>query len=260
MSRTHGKWIRPFIDGYEWSGVARQVGTLGTTYDAPVDAAFSDGIRNIVMGQGEISAGPINAFFSPTGVASGAGAGFHDYFNAGNGTMRNLMIAIGKNAEPVAGDPMFAWNVEQKNYYASESGYVVASIELMPSGQGVVNYYSNPWGVLLHANSAETAVNSAVGIDDFGAATTKGGLFAYQLLTSNGTVTLKAQDAATNTDPSFADITGATSGSIDASATPKHGFVALATTATVRRYLRWQYVLGTATTATFLIGLIRNQI
>lgn len=56
----------------------------------------------------------------------------------------------------------------------------------------------------------------------------------------------------------FAALSGATSGSIDASVTPVSGMVALGVTAAVRRYTRWQLAFGTATTATFVCGLIRG--
>jgi hypothetical protein len=73
-------------------------------------------------------------------------------------------------------------------------------------------------------------------------------------------LTLKVQDAATNSNGSFSDLSGATSGSITAAVTPQSGMVALGTTATVRRYLRWQLVFGTATTCSFTAAFIRNNI
>lgn len=260
MTRTHSKWLRNYIDGYAWCGSTRSVGVLGTTYDAPLDAALCDNIKNVVLGQGVMSTGPLNAFFSPTGVASGAGTGFHDYFKGGNGQLRSVLVGVGINAEPTAGNPMFAWSLAQKNYQMAGDGFVMATMEFDPSATGVVTYYSNPWGILLHGEGDETAVNTATGVDDNGAATTKGGIFAFQILSSDGTVTVKAQDAATNANGSFSDLSGATSGVVDASTTPQHGFIALSQTATVRRYLRWQIVLGTATTVRFVCGLIRNHI
>lgn len=256
MTRTHSKWVRPYIDGYSWCGQTKSVGVLGTNYDAPNDSALCDNIKNIVLGQGTITVGAINAFFAPTGTSSG----FHDYFNGGNSYSRNLLVGVGVNAEPTAGNPMFAWTLAQKNYQMNADGFVMASMEFDPSATGVVTYYSNGWGILLHGESAETAVNTATGVDDFGSATTKGGMFAYQILSSDGTVTVKAQDAATNSNGSFSDLSGATSGVVDATTTPVSGQIALSTTATVRRYLRWQIVLGTATTVTFVCGVVRNHI
>ena len=79
----------------------------------------------------------------------------------------------------------------------------------------------------------------------------------YQLFSSDGTVTLKTQDASTDSNPSFGDLL--TSGSLDASAIPVAGIVALSKTATVERYTRWQIVLGTATTCTFALMFVRGR-
>jgi len=121
--------------------------------------------------------------------------------------------------------------------------------------------YAGPWGTLLHASGTETAVNAAVGFDNpTGAATAKGGYFVYHIFASNaaGTATVIAQDAATNTDPSFALLAGATSGAIGFAAIPASGVVALANNADVRRYLRWQLTLaGGMTTCTFVSAFVR---
>jgi hypothetical protein len=85
-------------------------------------------------------------------------------------------------------------------------------------------------------------------------------VFAYHIFSSDGTVTVKCQHASANNDGSFADLTGATSGSVDATSTPQHGLAALSTSLTVNRYLRWQISLGTATTVTFAAALIRNNL
>jgi hypothetical protein len=74
----------------------------------------------------------------------------------------------------------------------------------------------------------------------------------------NGTVTLKAQEADTNSDGDFGDITDATSGSITAAVSPKSGMIALDADASIKRYLRWQLAFGTANTATFACAFIRN--
>ncbi len=79
----------------------------------------------------------------------------------------------------------------------------------------------------------------------------------YQVLAGNGTATLKVQDAATNTNPSFADLTGATTGVITCAA-GVHGFVQLGVTATVRQFLRWQIVWGGATSVSFALGFMRG--
>jgi len=221
-------------------------------FGAEPDASFTDQSKNMVMGQGDIQAGTLNAFLDNDT------SGLKTLLSSGSGT-RNLLVAIGANADPSAGNPVFAWQFEQSAFLAEQgAGFVTASVPFGGASYASTLTYKRPWGVLLHPSGVETAVNSATGVDDNGAASTLGGVFVYHLLSSDGTVTLKVQDSADNS--SWLDLSGATSGSINASVSPAHGMVALSTTATVRRYLRWQLVFGTATTATFVVAFIRNNL
>jgi len=254
MTRTHQKHVRAYVDGVDLSGYSRSVGPLSWSFGADPDAAFTDGSKNILIGQGDIQAGTLNSFMDNDT------AGANALLQSGNGT-RNLLVAIGANAAPVAGNPVFAWKFEQSAFTVEQgTGFITATIPFGGASYASTLTYKKPWGVLLHASGTETDVNSSTGIDDNGASSALGGIFVYHLLSSDGTVTLKAQDAATNADGSFSDISGATSGSINASVTPQHGMIALSTTATVRRYLRWQLSFGTATGATFVAAFIRNNL
>ena len=253
MTRTHNKHVRAYVDGTDLSGYSRSIGALAWTFDAEPDAAFTDEAKNIVMGKCDIQAGTLNAFLDNDT------SGLFTLANSGYGT-QNLMVAIGANASPAAGDPVFAWMFEQTAYSVEQgAGFVSVSVPFGGASYASTLTYKKPWGRLLHAKGAETAVNTATGIDD-SASSSYGGILVYHLFSSDGTVTLKVQDASTNSDGSFSDLSGATSGSINASVTPASGMVAISTTATVRRYLRWQISLGTATTATFALAFIRNTI
>jgi hypothetical protein len=252
MTRTHIKHSRVYVNGVDLSGYSRTFGPLSWMFGAEPDAALTDGAKNIVMGQGDIQAGALNAFLDNDTAGL--------FANKAQGT-KNLCVAIGVNAAPIAGNPVFAWEFEDVGYMAEQGGgFVAANLPFGGPSYASKLTYKKPWGFLLHASGAETAVNTATGQDDNGASSALGGIFIYHLLTSNGTVTLKAQDAATNSNGSFSDLTGATSGSINASVTPQSGMIALGTTATIQRYTRWQLVFGTATTATFVMALIRNNL
>ena len=253
MTRTHSKHVRIFINGVDLSGYSRNVGELSWEFAAQPAAAYTDECSNIVPGIANIQAGPINAFLDADT------AGLFNLMSAG-GLVSDVMIPIGINAAPAAGNPVFAWEFAEAAYMAEGGGaFVNANVSLSPSYCLASLTYNKPWGYLLHAKGAETAVNAGAGIDDYGAATALGGVFCYQLFTSNGTITLKAQDASINSDANFADLTGATSGVLaSAAVTPKYGMVALTATQAVKRYLRWQIVLGTATTATFALSFIRR--
>lgn len=254
MTRTHNKHTRAYINGVDVSGYTRSVGSLDWMFGAEPDSAVTDEVKNILIGQGDIQAGGYSAFLDNDT------AGLFALANAGQGT-RNYMVALGANAAPVAGNPVFAWTFEQTSYNAEGgAGFVAVTVPFGGASYASTLTYKKPWGVLIHANGAETAANTAVGIDDLGASSALGGIFVYHLHSSDGTVTLSVEDAATNLNASFAALSGATSGSIDASVAPRSGFVALGTTATVRRYLRWQIALGTASTCTFTAAFIRNNL
>lgn len=254
MSRTHQKNLRAYMNGVDVSGYTRAVGSLDWTFGAEPDSAVTDGCKNILIGQGDIQAGGYSAFLDNDA------AGLFTLANAGTQTI-NYMVAVGINAAPVAGNPVFAWKFEQTSYAVEQgAGFVAVTVPFGGASYASTLTYKRPWGVLTHANGTETAVNSVVGIDDIGAASALGGIFIYHLHSSDGLVTLKLQEADTNLDGSFADVTGATSGSITAAVTPKSGMVALSTTAAIKRYLRWQIVFDAGATANFTTAFIRNNL
>ena len=112
---------------------------------------------------------------------------------------------------------------------------------------------------LLHASAAETAANGGTASHDHGAATTNGGVGFLHVLAGNGTATFSIEHSATNTDGAF-DSTGAvvTFATTNASS-PFAEIKATATaTTTIQRYTRWQVTLGTATTVTFVMGMLRG--
>jgi hypothetical protein len=90
----------------------------------------------------------------------------------------------------------------------------------------------------------------------------------YHVTTSAGSggihVTLKVQDSDTNVDGDFDDLlsTGVIDTGAVGASVPCSGVVALAPTATVRQFVRWQIVMGTGgdecTSATFVLGFARN--
>lgn len=264
MTRTHLKHYRVYIDGVDVSGYTRSIGALSWMFDAEPDAAVTDAVKNILVGKCDIQLGAISAFLDndASGLFVLAGKAGVDH-----GT-RNVMIAIGANAAPAAGDNVFAWQLEQTSYQMEQgTGFVAVNIPSGGASSQSTLVYKKPWGHLLAAKQTRlvaAGVNAGVGIDDIGTTSALGGIFIYHLFSSDGTLTLKAEDAnGTNVDGDFADSTldtVATSGSIDATSAPKHGMVSLSPTLAIRRYLRWQIAWGTATTATFCVAFIRNNL
>lgn len=256
MSRTNKKWTRAYIGGVDVSGTLTEVGNLGYSFASSPDAALSDACKNIVNGQASIVADAFNGFLSPS-----ATTGLHELMSSGTGTYV-YTVAWGVQAEPVNGDIIFSYPFEQAQYQATTGeGFNMVNVAWggpTSTNSLIASGYASPFGRIIHAKGTETAVNTATGIDDNGGSSTLGGILIYHLFSSNGTVTLKAQHASTNSNGSFADATGATSGSIDASVSPKSGMVATSGSLTINQFLRWQLVFGTASTATFMLGFIRR--
>jgi len=210
-----------------------------------------DAVRGYLPDAASISPGTLNGILSAGGPLDSLG-------NVYDGAALSVTVALGIRAAPAEGDPAFHGYFNIASYQAQESsGAITASLQFDQRSPILVQNHVNPWGVLLHANSAVTAVNSAAGIDDRGAATALGGYMVYHVLAGDGTATIKVQDAAVNNDGGFADLSGATTGVIACDAVSS-GIVALGIGATVRRYLRWQVVLGTANTVTFVLSFTRS--
>ena len=252
MTRTHSKHHRLYIDGIDLSGHALALPSVSWGSEPAPASALSDNIKNILVTQSMITMEAINVFLD-----NDAAGAFNKHSN--NSGEINVAFGIGLNAAPAQGDPAFAWKMKQSSYLGEQGdGFVVANIGISgPSSEGVLTY-DKPWGNILNPLSARTGVNSSTGIDDVEASSLLGGIFFFHLTTSNGTVTLTVEEASINSDGNFGALSGATSGSIDASSSPKHGLIALGTTAAVKRYLRWQLAFGTASTATFFCGFIRG--
>lgn len=252
MTRTNPKFTRIYVSGYDVSGVANNFGTAGFETETDMVAAYSDEVKNTILGKQSVKCGPVNAFLSPS-----SSTGLHELFSPGSSIV-DVLIAWGTSGVPVVGSPCFAWKMSQEGYQGGGEGIVPVTIPMPNAAYTAPNGYVMPFGFLAHANGAETAANTGVATIDAGASTAKGGVFVYQLLSSNGTVTLSLDHASTNLNANFAALTGATSGSINASVTPKSGMVALTSTLTVNRYIRWQLAFGTATTATFVCAFLRG--
>jgi len=253
MTRTIDKHTRFYADGYDWSGYTRSVGPLVWTYEEGDQTCLTDACKNVLLGQASVGIGTLNGVMDNT-----ATTGLHILANGAN-VMRTVMIPIGFNAAPAQGDPVYMGEFEQKDYMGV-TGNISTYATVTFSGsslRGSTFLYDKPWGILLHAKGAETAVNSANGVSDMitPASTAFGGYMVYQVFAGNGTATIKVQDA-TSAGGAYSDVSGLTSGVIDCS-TVKYGRVAIGRTATIRAYTRWQIVLGTATTVTFALGLVR---
>lgn len=254
QGRTVLRHSRVYVDGYDLSGYARDWASLGCTFDEGVDDALSLEVKATILGQASVSVGPVNSLFDNT-----ATTGVHVAMEPKVQTLCDVMIPIGIQAAPANNDPVFAAQLEMTGYQASNANPVGLTMPFKQSARADNMLYARPWGALLHSLAAATAANTSTGLDQT-AQTTKGGWMMYQITAAAGsgakTATIKVQDAGTNSDGSFSDLLS--SGVINCAAGVS-GVVALAPTATVNRYVRWQITLGTATSVTFALAWIRGN-
>ena len=251
--RTHFKHTRTYVGGYDLSGYTRAIGTMGWEYqEADMTCPQSDAAKGYLPDVVTISLGDYAGVFDNT-----ATSGLHTVLGT-PGSARVVSVPIGIRTAPAAGDPVFVYRPEQLSYTIAEAGRA-AVVNIGWGGWDGANIITpeKPWGTLLHANSAATAANSSTGVDDRGASSSKGGYMVYHVFAGDGTATITVEEADTNEDGSFAALTNATTGEIDFSSVTS-GVVSCGVTATVKRYLRWQISLNTATTVTFALTFVRG--
>jgi len=248
--RTTSKWTSVYLDYWHLAAkgiisagplaVEAEMGDHATFGDAitgglPVSMNITPGTINYVLEFG------VNSYMSPTASPNAPGTHL-------------LTFAIGDRAAAAQGDPVFCCYGEQLSS-ASDigAGMVTMNQVFGPYNVAQIHAYTKAWGKLLHAFSSTDAVNSSAGVDGL-AATTAGGYMVYHVYAGTGTVTIKVQDSANNSD--WLDLSGATTGVI--TQTNAYGIVSIGTTATVRQYLRWQVVFGTASACEFALSFIRG--
>jgi hypothetical protein len=260
MSRTNKKWIRVYADGVDISGYIRDAGKLGEVGTTILDATLTDGVKNGLLSQTTIQAGPINAVLDNDG--SVYPAGMFSTLQPG-GTAHVVSVAIGTLAAPTIGDPCFNCSMNETQFQVLDNnkGFITIHAAISSATTGGWTAYEDAFGYILHPKGTETAVNSANQIIDMGGyISSLGGMFTYHLFTSlgSGTVTLKMQQSASGTG-GWSDVTGATSPALTTpNATGLAGVIALPAGTSVDRYLRWQLVFSGCTSATFYAAFVRQ--
>jgi len=254
VGRTLNRYSRVYVDGYDLSGHTRSIGPLACTFQEGNDDPLTADVIGTWLGQATISCGTINAMFDNTLVT-----GMHPILKTPP-AKRSVMIPIGIRAAPAQGDPVFCGQFNQSDYMTDPGAAPSAlTIKFSPSAADATTLaYADPWGILLHANSYTSDLNAANGIDLI-AATSDGGYMAYQVFSASGaghTANIIVEDGLT---AGGAYTTIVSTGVIDVGTAPIAGIVAMATTASVRQFIRWQVAWGTATNITFALAFVRGK-
>jgi len=165
-------------------------------------------------------------------------------------TDRQLMYGRGTNL----GDPGACLVAKQLNYdpTRADDGKMTIAVQAQANGYGL------EWGVQLTAGlRTDTAATNGTGVDTL-ASLAFGGQAYLQVTAFTGTdVTIKIQDSADNV--TFADVTSFAFTSVTAG--PQTQRIAIANTATIRRYVRVATTTtGGVTSVTFNVVMVKNEI
>lgn len=266
--RTTKKYTRVFLEGNDYSGAARSIGPLDWQFETGTDNPLNASVVGTWMGQATISPGTYNGMFD-----NAAANDLHALLKNPS-TDFNVSVNIGIQAVPAIGDPCFCGQFRQDEYLTTPGDTPVATtIKFSPNTSTSTSLlYAQPWGIILHADTplinAATPLPSTDSGVDCGTDcidTTYGGWMMYHIRYAAGagniTATIKVQDSSTANDGDFADLlsTGVINlGAGGVFGGGASGAVALAPTATVKRYLRWQVVLGTATDLYLVLAFMRG--
>jgi hypothetical protein len=252
--RPNARYLRVYLDGYDISGHARNVGPAKIICGSERDAALGDACKAGLPGQPEIGFESLNVLMDTTAVT-----GSHITLNV-DPILRTVTLSVGVQAIPAMGSPVFAGKFYQMGYQGETTGALVsAAIPFEWPGPEAGVLYANPWGKLLLPPTQKSAANSANTNVDNLAPSSLGGYMIYHITgyTGTGSATISIDDSDTGSS-NWVALSGATTGAIAHTAMPCGGVVQLATNALVRQYLRWQLSLNTLTNVTFALAFVRG--
>lgn len=239
------RYLRVYVNSYDLSGDARTVSSLDNTLseinmtglNATVSQFLPDqirmvGVRGLRCFGNDDTGGAHTILKNPGGSVAAT----------------NCAFALGGNAEPEVGDPVYMLISSQMSAGGSfDGGAYVLDADFL--GQGIYN--ANPWGKILMPKTSLSVTTNGTEVDN-GAATTSG-YIAYLILfaVSSASFTFKVEHATTL--PTWSTLANFTlTGSAINNETVQ------STTATVNRYTRF-VATRTSGSVTAFCGLTRRS-
>lgn len=260
MGRTLERYTRVYVDGYDMSGYSRSIGPLEWTFPEITQKSFLDEAAGVLLDTPKISPGTLNAIFDDT-----ADVGIHAALKDA-GVSRDVLVALGQLAAPAQGDPVFMGAFGHNGYQISgSSGDLILACPFVKSMPDIAMLYEQPWGVLLHGDITETGdsevLNTAIGIDDHGSSTSKGGWMMLHLIsaTSGFAFGILIEHADTNENASFEAIAGLYKDGLTDSDNHSSWIVQIDPDVEIKRYLRWQAAFSGSGSAEFILGFVRGR-
>jgi len=225
------RWTRVYLDGYNISGVMRDIGNMTNSFGEAMMAGINESPRHFVSDQmRSVGVSGFKALMDDTALS-----GIHTLLVAATKTGHELSILFGNGAEPDELDPAYLMGGVALGDNASWDGATaVMSSDFLPD---TLTTTGRPWGVVLSDETSLGSTTNKTQHDNL-ALTTKG----YQAnlhvtATSSGNFSLLIQHSTSGAWAGEEATLGAfaASGSIVAS---EH----ISGTGTVNRYVRFRAV------------------
>ena len=177
VGKTHQKWCRLILDTADLSGVSRQVGSFGVTFDTNDITGYSNGVHYFQLGHA-------------THVFNGYQAVFSNLATVGSHTELKdqeeyiASYCIGVKAAPEVGSTAWLSSMEQLTYnVTSGAGSIMVDVDLAKAITDADHIV--PFGTVLEAGTARTAHQVGDGVDNI-VASTNGIVAHLHIVASSG--------------------------------------------------------------------------
>jgi hypothetical protein len=174
--KTHPRYCRALVNGYDLSGDMRTINEMGVTFDMADATGWSNGSKQWLSGWGDVRLAGLTALFSNVAAATGpTAAGSHTVLSGV--TTVNASVFIGIRAAPAIGNPAFSSPMEQASYYTSGGGSDPVMVNADYFGSGTLNLSPYVWGVTLAAGAELSGTTNNASVD--GGASSANGWIAF---------------------------------------------------------------------------------
>lgn len=235
------RFLRVLVGGYDLSGDAREIGTIGGAPTQVPMTGWSNAVQNFLAGRREYGVTGFQAFLNDT-----ASSGAHSVLKA-PASSNQVSFMLGSMAEPTVGDPAYvmpAMEFSAPTTFNEQAAVLTA--DFMPDASQTVP--AEMWGIVLQ-NGLLSATTNGTSVNNGASSANGGHANLHVTATASGNFANKVQDSANDAD--WADlITFSADGS---AVTSENGTVS----GTVDQYTRFQ-ATRTGGTETVACTFVRN--
>ena len=172
--KTHGRYLRMLINGYNLRGDMRSVSSFGVELDQDDATGWSDDVTQYLAGRGRVLLDGFTAIFNNEAASTGPTiAGAHTVLSGATEVYGSVFIGI--RSVPAIGNPAFSAVFEKTAY--STNGDAVPMIQATLGGSAVLPSSLSVWGHVLAAGTELTGTTAGASVD--GGASSTGGYIAF---------------------------------------------------------------------------------